>query len=581
MSDAILIFTFGPIQSFIAEARRASDLYSGSKILSRLSFAAAQALQTDHSTLIYPANPNRTDMPNKLVARVRLDQAQHLAEQAKQALDEEWHTIAQSAQEVLSRQEPRPDSFWQQIWQRQIEQIWEIYWVAKRFETDYATTYREANLALDAVKRTRSFAASQEEGLKDTLSGKRSALHTGDQDAQAYWKRLSANFNPSQIRPGGRERLDAIGAIKRFGVIAGEQSFLSVSSVATNEYLILAQENAPKALEEYRHAIEKMLSKNLYRVRQDPAWPYDGDLLFEETLQAKRLEDSYNLQNIAIDILKQAKEKLHVLYEQIGAPSPYYAFIELDGDSMGERIAACRDEKEHRRFSQQLSEFASGVGTVAQEHYGELIYNGGDDVLLLAPLARAVGLAQALADHFAAVVKQPPSFEQPCSLSAGIAVAHHLYPLDATRQAAFQALRMAKELPNKNGVCVRVLKRSGEWFDVRSPWEKIAPTQAVQKSFEDVVNLFRKVPEKGSPLSGRFAYDLMESSRILNRPDEMFASELKRLLQRHRNKKVHPLVDVDIWSDCLLDWAKYLPDHSAELARWLVFARFIAQGGEA
>ena len=40
MPDAVLIFTFSPIQSFIAEARRASDLYVGSQILVRLAKAA-------------------------------------------------------------------------------------------------------------------------------------------------------------------------------------------------------------------------------------------------------------------------------------------------------------------------------------------------------------------------------------------------------------------------------------------------------------------------------------------------------------------------------------------------------------
>jgi|GEM_PF-1704351 len=33
MTDAVLIFTFGPVQSFIAEARRAADCYLALEVL--------------------------------------------------------------------------------------------------------------------------------------------------------------------------------------------------------------------------------------------------------------------------------------------------------------------------------------------------------------------------------------------------------------------------------------------------------------------------------------------------------------------------------------------------------------------
>ncbi|MGH7963653.1 MAG: type III-B CRISPR-associated protein Cas10/Cmr2, partial [Candidatus Binatia bacterium] len=73
MSDAVLIFTFRPVQSFIAEARRASDLYVGSQILVCLAKAAGQVMM-QRGTLIYPVALG-DDVPNKLVARVNWEDA--------------------------------------------------------------------------------------------------------------------------------------------------------------------------------------------------------------------------------------------------------------------------------------------------------------------------------------------------------------------------------------------------------------------------------------------------------------------------------------------------------------------------
>lgn len=84
MNDAVLIFTFSPVQPFIAEARRTSDLYVGSQIPVHLAKAAARVIQ-QRGTLIYPAMLS-DDVPNKLVARVAWQEAESIAEEAKKAL---------------------------------------------------------------------------------------------------------------------------------------------------------------------------------------------------------------------------------------------------------------------------------------------------------------------------------------------------------------------------------------------------------------------------------------------------------------------------------------------------------------
>src|SRR5579884_4348246 len=104
VSDAVLIFTFSPVQSFIGEARRTSDLYAGSQILVTLARAAAQVLE-QHGSLVYPANvSDARDVPNKLVAKVPWAEAKVVAETAHRALLDTWRQLATEAKGAFWRE---------------------------------------------------------------------------------------------------------------------------------------------------------------------------------------------------------------------------------------------------------------------------------------------------------------------------------------------------------------------------------------------------------------------------------------------------------------------------------------------
>src|SRR5258708_21422384 len=98
--------------------------------------------------------------------------------------------------------------------------------------------------------------------------------------------------------------------------------------------------------------------------------------------------------------LQQAKRAYRDFYEVIDAafttlgldkkrPGPYYALLQADGDGMGEVIdaQAVHGYERHRQLSQQLANFASGVGVIVEKkNQGALVYAGGDDVLAFLPL---------------------------------------------------------------------------------------------------------------------------------------------------------------------------------------------------
>jgi CRISPR-associated protein Cmr2 len=600
MTDAVLIFTFSPVQSFIAEARRAADLYVGSQILVQMARAAAQAIGLQH--LIYPAMLNGRlpdDVPNVLVARVAYGQAADIAQRAQEALFEQWREFTRAARNTLKAHQPT-DAVWEAIWERQANNLWQVFWVAVPIsEGGYRKAYQEARDALDAVKHSRVFAQVEEPNAKDSLSGKREALHLGGQTAKQYWSDIARKVTAARLRPDGRERLDAIGATKRFCKLAERAAIVSTSTIAGADFRERARHAAGIQLALYRKAIEEVLDRYLYAPRKhDIQWPYDGDLLFLESLAEERLKDSYHGLERP-EKLEEARRALREVYKAAGSrPSPYYAVIVLDGDSMGEHITGLletsKPEEAHGEFSGQLASFAGQVPSVLGQTFREavpmtaavgrsdreiggefLIYNGGDDVLALAPLSLALPMAQALAAHFADLVPG-------CTASAGIAIVHHLYPLDAALAAAREAERTAKRMPDKAAVAITVLKRSGEAVTLRSKWQSLGTL------FEELVAHFAE-----KRLSSRFAYDLSSRAHIVTAlPAEARKATLKQLVERHKTDALTG-ANAKALVEALAQWAQTLdgqtppeivdsasvPQGMAELSRWIVFACFVAAGG--
>jgi CRISPR-associated protein Cmr2 len=580
MTDSILIFTFGPVQGFIAEARRAADLGAGSQILVRLARAAAGALQSTGTELVYPTNPDQ-DAPNVLVAIVPAEQARHYADNARQALMDAWHNIAEDAKQNFLRYSPGVDETWRSIWNRQVENLWECHWAAAPLGPDYSISYQLAHEALAAAKRTRAFGPSQEDGAKDTLGGTRSALHTAALPAREYWRKVACatSNSPGQVRPGGRERLDAIGTIKRFGRLGGD--FRSVSDVATRDF---CGKLLPGRLDDYKALCTELGLAS-----------WDAELLYPDALSVEHLKTEYDAEPREDRLEKAAQMLKELRREAESAPSAYFAIVRLDGDGMGEMVSKCKSKDAHQCLSKSLDAFAASVPGIVEKQLGVCIYAGGDDVLALAPVSTAIGLADDLAKSFADKVSDGHA-------SAGITVAHHLAPLDAALRQALGAERLAKQVgikkpdgnwvDGKNAFAVEILKRSGE------------PVLAVAKWTDKVLLGQALALYQNDELSTRFGYDVERASYALDDPEwrergAALRAELGRLIERHTpegsnfSKESSKALadDLGAWAKRLDEYTErcrpYLSERTGRayggaqlLVAWLHVARFLAKGGD-
>ena len=123
MNEYVLIISIGPVQGFIAAARRSRDLWSGSWLLSEMAKACAYSLHKRKVELIFPApkNPEQDlqadsdlSVGNKiqvLVTAKDSEQVKQIAHIAKQAAKKRFVEVAEQAKKSLSASALR-DSIW-------------------------------------------------------------------------------------------------------------------------------------------------------------------------------------------------------------------------------------------------------------------------------------------------------------------------------------------------------------------------------------------------------------------------------------------------------------------------------------
>ncbi len=566
MPGQMLLFTIGPVQPFIAQARKTRDLWLGSFLLSTLMEAALSRLG---GALVFPANRkiegNIADLPNKFVALFETaEQAQQEAKNAQSRLEARWKEIADEVWRYIFNNKAQADGETRRIWDAQTNPatLFEFYWVvaAQQPKESYGTWYNRAQQALETRKRLRNFAQQRETGEKSTISGEREALHNqarSIKDIQAFWSYIAEQFPEAQLTHGGKERLDAIDTIKRFAARVcnlPEQSFPSTSSVATAPFVEGVLAHAPQvagALDAWEEVTQLPMRKHpanpealpyLFQRRRDrlETLRRDGDCLFVETFTPKRLQEDYGLSpEEANTLAKKAPSPIASLRKAastagVRAPSPYYGVLVMDGDHMGKVLGSVDEQTQHVQISRTLSNFSRKTvpGIVERGYPARLVYAGGDDVMALVPLRDILKLSNEVQQAYRDAMKDVP--HQPVTMSAGIALAHHLAPLSYVLREARRAEEQAKDRYGRNALVVTLLRRSGETTTVGCKWSY----DGLDDEESQPLTLFPYIADllDRDVLSTKFVYNLAEEAATLSRlPQPAQASEIKRLLLRGRS----------------------------------------------
>ncbi len=512
MSDQYFHFTLGPVQGFVAQARRTRDFWAGSFLLSWLSAVAMKSMIKQGGEIIFPkvsesylnwlehkgqqgTEPQQGCVPNRfkggLSAKVPVDFKPEL-------VVESIHTAWQGLAEKIWQQDLRGCSdVTREIWDRQVQHFWEISWAL----SDDASV---SNL-LDRRKNWRNYFPPEEAGVKCMMMD--------------GWQELSGISTPNEkgldlfwqavIKQGGRsiktdlrkhEYLCAIAFIKRrfvhcfaeFSVNmpndwvlqgwAVKSSVPSVAYIAAAPWLAQVLALAPEAELQTFHDEAKQLTQSYgeYDTRLDCIdsalnqrkdaklfWntkSLDGNVFFETTLDNKNIYiDQSQAQSV-----KRALKALRKKVNDIAPVSPFYAVLMMDGDSLGSQMS---DVTKQENISDGLEKFTTGVQVIIEEHSGFLIYAGGDDVLAILPIEFALNCANALRSHYLRSFERYPDITT--TLSGAIEYAHIKMPLGKVLGDAHHLLdEIAKEQTGRDSIAVRVWKPGGQHLQWAMPWKK-------------------------------------------------------------------------------------------------------------
>jgi CRISPR-associated protein Cmr2 len=414
---ALLTFGIGPVHSFIAQARRIADVWAGSYLLSHLIRQAIGVIHRDADPdcrMIFPFLAKGDDipdgLPNRFVCRVPAARAEELAAAMRTEVERVWKLAAVEAFRLLDP-ELAP-----MVSERLLDFSWS--WISER--NGYGHSSREGARQFAAARLFRPFLQQEEQGEKCAICGERSALPDGDRQAVArFWRQA-------------QEKVEAEPANQLAAFLRFEQTRLC--RVCATKRFFAASERPRRA---------KFLALDRFQ-------PSDA--------------------------------------------VRYFAFVKMDGDRMGsllglpqEKIVGEDLEAFHREVSQALSQFAEGLrlddsaDLRVQELQGftptgpspQLLYAGGDDVLLVCDPRDALDLVSRLRDRYTRAFEGARGMlvdsadRERFTISAAILFAHPGHPAGLLLHELEELLdEGAKERGGRNAVALRLAKRSGPPVEV-------------------------------------------------------------------------------------------------------------------
>lgn len=551
MSGIIFVLAIGPVQPFIAAARRTRDLWQGSAMLSALAAAGAAALQSQGAKLIFPharspASPGRASIDaagvsNKIVAHLPAGaNPGQLACQAKAAVLQALSGLGQYCLDELHTS-GCISAIDVPLFNTQLQQVLECYSAWAELDADddeaYLAAFSNAQRALDARKRLRDFApsASARVGLAlSSLDATSESVLTG----QGTDRRLRAVHGINST-----EGLDAFGLIKR--VLGGSRGFPAVARVALQPWIAQwtdAQVGNVDALLAPLASYQLASQNNCAPGNPMARLNWDAELLITSRRRKWQAHAQAHAQSLNLPdaTLTTALDELGIALSGPSCPplpsddGLYVAVLLADGDRMGECITReGQGQAGHQALSRALAEFAESASALVAKQGGACIYSGGDDVLALVAVAEALPCARALAEDFA--TRLGPHAGGRASLSVGLALVHVLMPFEQSRQLAAQALKLAKNGSDgdglRNALGLVVQPRNGEAVKLAGAWDSSNGSSCLP-GFDVRLAAWKGAFERGALAKGA-PYDLR--ALISGVPTALLPGEAQRLLQRRQH----------------------------------------------
>lgn len=566
MKTYLYLLSIGPVQAFIAQARKTQDLYESSSLLSWLCRKGIQRVKEkykERAQCIFPGKPEAASIPNRFLIRLESDETPKQLKKFGETVARYIQEKAYMEEKGLSRLSkfyggPEGKNMKEQLRyleegniKSQLQYLLDIRWVIVPVEKGYESAYEKAQQMLGVAKNAVTFHQTEETGRKCSVCGLRNVrfyrcspgetrviFKEKDKDALSRLRESKlfhergiageaaiyhswdsgVGLGLSDLQPG--EGLCAVCAAKRFNMGGDFPSTAQVALMDSRERWL--RQGAVVEDADYmdcfsipgRSLAETFNWQFFYEenISSIQAIEKSGFQLGKHKHYSKKRRHFQQIQNKHLQLSQRLRE--------LGVPlRKYYSLVSFDGDLMGEwflgkNTPGVEPETFHLAFSQALSEYGEWVVCNLREPQGKVIYAGGDDFLGLANLQHLYTVLNKLREAFGNQVNQriqekfAGQLKAGASLtfSAGVIIAHYKTPLQEVLQQARRLQGIAKEKGGRNALAIGLLQRTGSLRYTYWPWY----------------------------YNGKKTIGLLQQANELLRPDKLsgtFARELIRFLQ--------------------------------------------------
>ncbi len=563
MSQQYFHFTLGPVQGFVAQARRTQDLWSGSFLLSFLSVVAMKEAERQGAKILFPKPdedfiniltkkniqqnenvPKQGTIPNRFKAKVP---SNFVPDKVIQAVQDAWCAIADTVYQSDLKHLEIFQSKHKALWDSQIKYFWDMVWAL--------TPDFDDSSILDKRKNWRTHFRPIQYGTKcmimEGYQELSCTLRPNSLEQKTFWKSLRKHIKSGKTDLKEGEVLCAIAYIKRrFARTFKQLSVMmpsgwqltgwqvsnkvpSVQDIAAAHWIAnvmtLAKSNPQvkqNLINFYKEAspfnIEKSETNILIECvkhvvnQRDSTLPkihrLDGTVFF-----STELENYPDMQS-----LHHALEQLYHSSECISPASPFYAILLMDGDSLGQYMS----KPEYQDLiSTALKKFTQKVPSIVLKNNGFLIYSGGDDVLALTPINDALTCANQLRLHYQECFNKTDIVT---SLSGAIEYVHIKTPFMKGICDVHPLLdQIAKEQTGRNSLAIRLQKPGNQTAQWSQPWERAVEGDLIV--LEEIANGFKQAEEHAPGFSSQFIYRLRDRYSQFQM-DDLSDVEIKQLL---------------------------------------------------
>ena len=529
---SLVVFAITPVQDFIAKARKLRDYWTGSVILSYLSFWGIKTVceELGPDAVIYPSIKDQSlvdtwvrqnqkegdykrffsddfksddtkeiaSFPNKFVFICPTDDVLSVCEKVDASIKNKWHEIADIVKKYLKDRTSASQKF-DALFESQTEKFWKHSFGSCKVLKIKDKTYFEKILSADKWEDEFSSLKNEQDNY---LYG---TTHSLAQSILAAGK-----MKPSLLKnPQNGEKCPLCGdhEVLNDFVLTGKTSAKDYSNAVRDFWDKVREKTNPdfgnnsQTGEKERLcaicAIKRYLPVSI-RAKKESILNtvFSGYDTFPSTTEIALCE---KLKDISGDERKKIAQQMHDNENELtdfekkelklSDRDKYYAFLLMDGDKMGDLINGeilenRITEETHAKISDALNNFArKGVKPAIDEANGRLIYAGGDDVCAIVPLNSVLDAASKISksykENFAKLGLKNKTGKE-VSISGAIIIAHHKQPLKEVIKDAHAVLDgKAKDGAGRNALAIRLKKRSGGDRDFALKWD------AVNEFFDD------------------------------------------------------------------------------------------------